>query len=72
MARHNPHCQGQEALKAVDKRVNELNAEYIKKARNTDQKYCGTVRDTTGLVETKLGTLGEEKGVVVGALRWPA
>ena len=40
-------------MKAVDKRANELNAEYIKKARNTDQKYCGTVRGTTGPVETK-------------------
>ena len=54
-------------MKAVDKRANELNAEYIKKARNTDQKYCGTVRGTTGPVETKLGSLGEVKGVVVGA-----
>ena len=65
--RYNPHRQGQEAMKAVDKRANELNAEYIKKARNTDQKYCGTVQGTTGPVETKLGTLGEVKGVVVGA-----
>ena len=64
--RYNPHRQGQEAMRAVDKRANELNAEYIKKARNTDQQYCGTVRGTTGPVETKLGTLGEVKGVVVG------
>ena len=65
--RYNPHRQGQEAMKAVDKRANELNSEYIKKARNTDQQYCGTVRGTTGPVETKLGTMGEVKGVVVGA-----
>ena len=39
----------------------------MKKARNTDQQYCGTAPGTTGPVETKLGTLGEVKGVVVGA-----
>ena len=65
--RYNPQRQGQEAVRAVDKRANELNAEYIKKARNTDQQYCGTSRGTSGPVETKLGTLGEVKGVVVGA-----
>ena len=65
--RYNPHRQGQDAMKAVDKRANELNAEYIKKARNTDQKYCGTLQGNTGPVETKLGSLGEVKGVVVGA-----
>ena len=42
------------SMKAVDKRANELNAEYIKKARNTDQKYCGTLRGNTGPVKTKL------------------
>ena len=65
--RYNPHRQGQEAMKAVDKRANELNGEYITKARNTDRQYCGTPQDTTGPVETKLGTLGAVKGVVVGA-----
>ena len=29
--RYNPHRQGQEAMKAVDKRASRLNAEYIKK-----------------------------------------
>ena len=51
----------------MDKRASELNGEYIKKARNTDQLYCGTAQGTTGPVETKLGSLGEVKGVVVGA-----
>ena len=52
----------------MDKRASELNHEYILKARNTDQlQYCGTVPGTIGPVETKLGTLGEVKGVVVGA-----
>ena len=65
--RYTPHRQGQEATRAVDKRASELNGEYIRKARNTDRQYCGTAPDTTGPVETKLGTLGEVKGVVVGA-----
>ena len=65
--RYTPHRQGQEATRAVDKRASELNGEYVKKARNTDQQYCGTVRGTTGPVETKLGTLREVKGVVVPA-----
>ena len=65
--RYNPHRQGQEATRAVDKRANELTNEYIMKARNTDQKYCGTPRGTIGPVETKLGTLGAIRGLVVGA-----
>ena len=44
-----------------------LNNEYIIKARNTDRQYCGTAQGTTGPVETKLATLGEVRGVVVGA-----
>ena len=44
-----------------------MHNEYVLKARNTDQQYCGTAPGTTGPVETKLGTLGEVKGVVVGA-----
>lgn len=65
--RYTPHCQGQEATRAVDKRAGELNAEYIAKARSTDQQYCGSAPGTTGPVETKLATLGEVKGLVVGA-----
>ena len=44
--RYNPHRQGQEAMQAVDKRANELNKEYITKARNTDRQYCGTAQGT--------------------------
>ena len=65
--RYIPHRQGQEAMRAVDKRASELNGEYITKARNTDRQYCGTAQGTTGPVETKLATLGAVKGVVVGA-----
>merc|ERR1712155_4056 len=65
--RYTPHRQGQEATRAVDKRASELNGEYIKKARTTDQLYCGTAPGTTGPVETKLARLGNVKGIVVGA-----
>ena len=65
--RYKPHRQGQEAQKAVDKRAEELNSEYIAKARATDQMYCGTEVGTIGPVETKLGSLGEVRGIVVGA-----
>ena len=63
----NPHRQGQETMRALYKRANELNGEYITKARNTDRRYCGTAQDATGPVETKLGTLLEVKGLVVKA-----
>ena len=65
--RYKPHRQGQEAKKAVDKRAEKLNSEYISKARATDQMYCGTEVGTIGPVETKLGSLGEVREVVVGA-----
>ena len=39
----------------------------VKKAEEPPQQYCGTVPGTIGPVETKLGTLGEVKGIVVGA-----
>ena len=51
----------------MDKRASELNGEYIKKARTTDQLYCGTAPGTTGPVESKLARLGNVKGIVVGA-----
>ena len=31
------HREGQEATRAVDKRAGELNAEYLAKAKHTDQ-----------------------------------
>ena len=65
--RYLPRRQGQEAVRAVDKRAQELNGEYIAKARSTDRQYCGTPEGTIGPVESKLGRLGDVKGVVVGA-----
>ena len=51
----------------MDKRAGELKAEYLAKAKHTDQTYCGTPRDTVGPVELKLGSLGKVHGIVVGA-----
>ena len=51
----------------MDKRAGELNAEYLAKAKHTDQTYCGTPRDTVGPVELKLGSPGRVHGIVVGA-----
>ena len=65
--RYNPHREGQEAARAVDKRAGELPMEYLKKARNTDTAFCDTAPGMTGPVETKLGTMGEVKGIVIGA-----
>ena len=65
--RYYPHRQGQDAVRAVDCRASQLQQEYIQKARATDRQYCGTTADTTGPVESKLATLGEVKGIVVGA-----
>ena len=65
--RYLPRRKGQEAVRAVDKRAQELNGEYISKARSTDRQYCGTPDGTIGPVETKLARLGDVKGLVVGA-----
>ena len=51
----------------MDKRAGELKAEYLAKAKHTDQTYCGTPRDTVGPVELKLGSLSRVHGIVVGA-----
>ena len=45
----------------------QLTAVYIAKARNTDQQFCGTAIGTTGPMEAKLASLGDMKGLVVGA-----
>ena len=65
--RYTLHREGQDATRAVDKRASELNAEYLVKARKTDQAYCGTAQGTVGPVELKLGSLGQVHGIVVGA-----
>ena len=65
--RYKPRRQGQEAIKAVEKRAGQLHQEYVKKARSTDTKYCGTLAGVTGPVETKLVTMGHVEGLVFGA-----
>ena len=65
--RYSVHWEGQDAMRAVDKRAGELATEYLAKARRTDQTYCGTNQGEVGLVERKLGTLGRIHGIVVGA-----
>ena len=65
--RYSVHREGQDAMRAVDKRAGELATEYLAKARRTDQTYCGTNRGEVGPVERKLGTLGRIHGIVVGA-----
>ena len=58
---------GQEAVRAVDKRAGELPLEHLTKTRNTDRNFCGTAPGDTGPVETKLGSMGAVKGIVMGA-----
>ena len=65
--RHTIQREGQEAIRAVDKRSSELNAEYLAKARRTDQTYCGTARGMVGPVERKLASLERVHGIVAGA-----
>ena len=65
--RYSVHREGQDAMRAVDKRAGELATEYLAKARRTDQTYCGTNQGEVGPVERKLGTLGRIHGIVVGA-----
>ena len=66
VTRYLPQWQGQEAVKAVDKRAGQLHQSYVNKARNTDRKYCGTPEGITGPVENKLASMGAVKGVVLG------
>ena len=53
--------------RAVDIRSELLHGEYTKKARNTDQKFGGTIAGETGGVERKLLTFPRVKGLVIGA-----
>ena len=51
----------------MNKRAKLLQAEYRKKARDTDRKYGVTMEGTIGPVERKLNQYGELQGLVVGA-----
>ena len=41
--------------------------EYLAKVCHTNQRYCGMIPDTTVLMETKLGTIGDWKGFMTVA-----
>ena len=51
----------------MDIRAHQLHQSYVAKARATDQTYCGTPDGEMGPVERKLASMGEVKGLVVGA-----
>ena len=61
--RYAPHRQGQEATRAVDNRVRELNSEYIKMARATDENNTWHYRTSCDITRQTWRCL---KGVVVG------
>ena len=52
--------------RAVDKRADSLQHEYIMKARAADRKYNNTPEGQVGRVENKLVELGEISGLVCG------
>ena len=58
----NPRPEG----RAVDRRSDLLQGEYIKKARTTDQRYGGAVEGEVGRCEAKLLSYGRVRGLVVG------
>ena len=51
----------------MDIRANQLHQTYVAKARTTDQTFCGTPDGEMRPVERKLASMGEVKGLVVGA-----
>ena len=55
-----------EQQKAVDKRANLLQGEYLRKARKIDRDIIETDEEV-GPVERRLGEFGQLKGLVVGA-----
>ena len=52
--------------RAVDKRADQLNQEYIEKARKVDQKFGGAQAGEIGRVEAKLATFPKVEGLVFG------
>ena len=53
--------------RGVDKRAQQLQQEYLVKARNADRKYNGVAEGEVGATERKLLELGEDRGLVAGA-----
>ena len=57
--------------RAVDRRADLLQGEYLDTARAADQKYKGVLPGQVGAVERKLVELGEVRGVVARAFGAP-
>ena len=53
-------------MKAVDKRANELNNEYIAKARQVDTRFHATAPGDVGPVQAKLAEYGTVRPLVFG------
>ena len=64
-------CQREEArgksCVPVEKRAKAVAAEYVKKAQETDQTYCGTAPGEIGPVEAKLRSFEKSVPLVFGA-----
>ena len=52
--------------RAVDRRADALQQEYLDKARKADRQYNGVLAGVVGPVEQRLLGLGEVRGVVAG------
>ena len=53
--------------KAVDRRANQLQGEYLNKAKEVDRVHVGVPEGQVGPVETKLAGFGKLRGLVFGA-----
>jgi len=53
--------------KAVDRRAEQLPGEYLKKAKDVGQRFCGAAVGQQGPVEEKLVGMGNLRGLVFGA-----
>ena len=58
---------GPERCGSVARRARALPAEYARKAREVDQRFCGTPAGSVGPVEQKLRTYEPVRGLVFGA-----
>ena len=54
----------------MELRADKLPAEYLKKARDCDQDFCGTARGTVGPVDAKLRSYPPLLKLVSGTNAW--
>ena len=64
VANSNHHHQ---VVPVVEKRAEKVAAEYVRKAQQTAQAYCGTAPGTVGPVEARLRTFDKTVPLVFGA-----